>query len=363
MSEIKIETLSPVHIGNGTFLQQGNDYIVEDNHINVLSLDKLGKIIGTDNTTIREWTKAIEEGNGEFFVKEKMQGHSYQEYTKRHIESLIKIDQRQNTLKECIHDGMGYPYIPGSSIKGAIRTAYFSSLAKKTIPSKLNSEENKKKWRNIIAGMEKELLHFQDGSKKSPANDIFKFLHTGDAYYEKGVEKVVEQINLNITKKASLLDNSKPQMVEVIRRGVSSQFRLIIKDDFYQLAKIDSIQDLLKMINDHTYNLLCDEIDFWAKGEGSSYTGQDNYLDQLDIILDKIEECQPNECILRIGQASGWRFVTGAWLEDIDRQYFKNEIVPQCRPKNFLYKSFPFPKSRRIDSSSKVFGFVKLTVL
>lgn len=363
MSEIKIETLSPVHIGNGTFLQQGNDYIVEDNHINVLSLDKLGKIIGTDNTTIREWTKAIEEGNGEFFVKEKMQGHSYQEYTKRHIESLIKIDQRQNTLKECIHDGMGYPYIPGSSIKGAIRTAYFSSLAKKTIPSKLNSEENKKKWRNIIAGMEKELLHFQDGSKKSPANDIFKFLHTGDAYYEKGVEKVVEQINLNITKKASLLDNSKPQMVEVIRRGVSSQFRLIIKDDFYQLAKIDSIQDLLKMINDHTYNLLCDEIDFWAKGEGSSYTGQDNYLDQLDIILDKIEECQPNECILRIGQASGWRFVTGAWLEEIDRQYFKNEIVPQCRPKNFLYKNFPFPKSRRIDSSSKVFGFVKLTVL
>ena len=51
MSEIKIETLSPIHIGNGTFLQKGNDYIVEEDYINVLSLDKLGKIIGTDNTT------------------------------------------------------------------------------------------------------------------------------------------------------------------------------------------------------------------------------------------------------------------------------------------------------------------------
>ena len=50
MSEIKIETLSPIHIGNGTFLQQGNDYIVDDNHINVLSLDILGKIIGTDKS-------------------------------------------------------------------------------------------------------------------------------------------------------------------------------------------------------------------------------------------------------------------------------------------------------------------------
>ena len=363
MSEIKIETLSPVHIGNGTFLQQGNDYIVEDNNINVLSLDKLGKIIGTDKTTIQEWTEAIEEGNGELFVKKKIQGHSYQEYTKRHIESSIKIGQRLISLKECIHDGMGYPYIPGSSIKGAIRTAFFSSLAMKRISSKLNSEENEKKWKNIIAGMENELLHFQDGGKKSPANDIFKFLQTGDAYFEKGVEKAVEQINLNITKKASLLDNSKSQIVEVIRKGVSSKFRLIIKDDFYQLSKINSMQDLFKQINDHTYNLLCDEIDFWGRGEGRRYTGQNDYLDQLDLILDQIEVCQPNECILRIGQASGWRFVTGAWLEEIDKQYFKNVIVPLCRPKNDRYRGYPFPKSRRIDESSNVFGFVKLTVL
>ena len=363
MSEIKIETLSPIHIGNGTFLQKGNDYIVEEDYIDVLSLDKLGIIIGTDNTTIQEWTEAIEKGNGELFVKGKIHGYSYKDYTKRRIESSIKIDQRQNTLKECIHDGMGYPYIPGSSIKGAIRTAVFSSLARKIISSKLNSEENKKKWKNVIAGMENELLHFQDRGKKSPANDIFKFLQTGDAYFEKGVEKAVEQINLNITKKASLLDNSKPQMVEVIRKGVSSKFRLSIKDDFYHYSGINDIHDLFKMISDHTYNLLCDEIEFWARGDGSQYNGQDDYLDQLEIILDTIDECQPNECFLRIGQASGWRFVTGAWLEEIDKEYFNNDIVPLCRPRNDRYIGYPFPKSRRIDSDSNVFGFVKLTML
>ena len=76
-----------------------------------------------------------------------------------------------------------------------------------------------------------------------------------------------------------------------------------------------------------------------------------------------IEACQTNECILRIGQASGWRFVTGAWLEDIDKHYFNNVIVPLCRPKNDRYRGYPFPKSRRIDESSNVFGFVKLTAL
>jgi CRISPR type III-A-associated RAMP protein Csm5 len=38
----------------------------------------------------------------------------------------------QITLKECIHSGLGVPYIPGSSIKGAIRTAIVATLAQIT---------------------------------------------------------------------------------------------------------------------------------------------------------------------------------------------------------------------------------------
>ena len=32
MSDIKIETLTQIHIGNGSFLQEGNDYIVDDDY-------------------------------------------------------------------------------------------------------------------------------------------------------------------------------------------------------------------------------------------------------------------------------------------------------------------------------------------
>ena len=38
MSEIKIETLSPIHIGNGSFLQEGNDYISDEDYIYVLNV-------------------------------------------------------------------------------------------------------------------------------------------------------------------------------------------------------------------------------------------------------------------------------------------------------------------------------------
>lgn len=368
MSDIKIETLSPIHIGNGSFLQEGNDYIADDDYIYILNVDKFGSIIGEDPKSIQLWSDAILNGSTSLFLKKRIQGHSIQDITKRKIKRIAGSKMEQSSLKECIHDGLGKPYVPGSSIKGAIRTVVMSSLARKEIVQRLNKESDQKKWKKIIQDIEGELLHFEAYTKKGkrdtgPSSDIFRFFSTGDAFFDNGVEIAVKQINLNITEKNSLLDMKKSQVVEAIKSGVSSQFRLLIGEDFYHYSGINDIYDLIKMINDHTYNLLCDEIDFWAKGAGSQYDGQDDYLDQLDIILDMIEACQPNECVLRIGQASGWRFVTGAWLEDIDKCYFKDVIVSQCRPKNFYYKDYPFPKSRRIDNSSNVFGFVKLTVL
>ena len=368
MRDIKIETLSQIHIGNGSFLLKGNDYIADNDYFYVLNIDKLGSIIGKDPKTIQLWSDAIINGNASIFLKNRIQGYPIQDITKRRIKRIADFNTGQSTIKECMHDGIGKPYIPGSSIKGAIRTVVMSSLARKKIVQRLNKEKNIREWKKIIQGMENELLHFEAYARTgkrdtSPSSDYFRFLSTGDAFFDYGVEIAVSQINLNITEKEFLEDNKKQQIVEAIKPGVSSQFRLKIGEEFYRYSGIEDLQNLFKIINDHTYNLLCDEIDFWGRGEGSRYTGQDDYLDQLDLILDQIEACQPNECILRIGQASGWRFVTGAWLEEIDKQYFKKEIVPQCRPRNFNYVDYPFPKSRRIDSSSNVFGFVKLTVL
>ena len=366
MSDIKIETLTQIHIGNGSFLQEGNDYIVDDDYIYILNIDKLASIIGMDPKSIQLWSDAIMNGSASSFLKDRIKDYPIQSITKRRIKRIANSNMEQGSLKEFMHDGLGKPYIPGSSIKGAIRTVVLSFLARKNIAERLKRENDRNKWFKIIQGIESEQLHFEAYTKRGkrdtgPSSNIFRFFSTGDAFFDNGVEIAVKQVNLNITQRNSLLDNKKQQVVEAIMPNVSSHFRLKIEEDFYRYSGIENIQNLFKKINDHTYNLLCDEIDFWSKGDGSRYTGQDNYLDQLDIILDMIKECKDNECILRIGQASGWRFVTGAWLEDIDKQFFNNVIVPKCRPKNVLYKEYPFPKSRRIDSSSNVFGFIKMT--
>ena len=79
----------------------------------------------------------------------------------------------------------------------------------------------------------------------------------------------------------------------------------------------------------------------------------------MEKILAEINSCEKGkECVIRIGHASGWRFITGAWTEELEN--FHDVVIPASRPKNFNYTEYDFPKSRRIDEESDVLGFVKL---
>lgn len=357
MSIIQIKTLTQVHIGNGSFLQQGNDFVVnneEDNSdVYILSIDRLSKLIGINVSSVSLWMKSIEDGDPASFLKKYIKGHPYTEYAKRRITNYAKFSSKSLTLKECIHDGMGRPYIPGSSIKGAIRTAvlaYLTGNVIRTAMAECNTPEERKK---TIAGMEKRLLG------RTTDTDVFRFLCTGDAFFHRGSEIAVKQINLNITESDRVKDFSKNQIVEAIGFGEASSFRLTIQERFFEQTKIKGEQGLFEVINNHTRKLVEEEIDYW---DGYAEDVQD-YVASMEDILNDINDCRPDECVLRIGQGSGWRFITGAWLEAVDRDIFRNEIVPLCRPKNNQhYRQYDFPKTRRIDDESYVFGFVKLRI-
>lgn len=357
MNNIEIKTLSQVHIGNGNFLQVDNDFIVEgkgeDSSIVVFNINKLAKIIGTDAQSIQQWTDSIMSGDSYSFIRERIYNHPYQDYAKRCITNYASFQKTNGMLKECIHDGMGRPYIPGSSIKGAIRTAVFATMAKDEIVDALSNEHDKKERKRIMSGMERRLLG------NSPESDIFRYFSTGDAYFDKGVEIAVKQVNLNTKKKGIQIDYSKQQVVEAISSDQTSSFRINANSTFYHQLGLRDLLDLFTLIREHTQHLVEEEIEYWD-GDSESSEG---YVYSMNEILDEINSCESNECVLRIGQASGWRFITGAWLEALGKKTFKEEIAPLCRyNNNTLYQQYDFPKSRRMDDESYLFGFVKLTI-
>lgn len=365
---VKLETLGPIHIGSGNLLQN-NIELVEDNKsdgvsdLYVIDTKKILDIIGIDK--IDTWVTAIDRGeNIKEFIARLGKRASPEKYSKRVITNYAKLAPT-STLKECMHDGRGIAYIPGSSIKGAIRTAILATTLsghEEEYAKRINYENKK----FACSDIEETLF----GS--SPNENIFRFIQVGDAFFEKECEVAINAINLNITERNDLIDKKKSQIVEAIADGKTATFSIKIETDKNKLCSIesntkrlpeaiDNINKLFSLINSHTLKLVESEISYW-QDVTQSLSGGDDYIENLQDIQEHIKRCKEGkECILRIGHASGWRFTTGAWSENLAT--FESKIVPITRLRPESYSQYDFPKSRRIgDEYSDLFGFVKLTL-
>lgn len=368
MSRIKIETLSAVHIGSGDTLQYGADFVrgnYQDNDmLAVVDLHKIAALIGEQN--IPFWVAAIEKGDSTAaIVKRFAPEASIADYAKRLVLQWADI-RNSDTLKEQIHDGRGVPYIPGSSIKGAIRTAVLASLAK-DLPDLENKLKNR--FGRVTAELvESELFG------NNPNKDVFRFLQVGDAYFGKNYEVAIRMVNINERERLGYWDESKSQLIEAICPEDTAEFQMKINQTGYSLTKsngqistipncLNSASALFETINAHTLHLLETEKEYWEERVANDDTDSvADYLDRISNMINAVNHCEKGkECVLRIGHGSGWRFITGAWTENLDN--FTTLVVPASRPKNKDYVQYDFPKSRRVDDQCELLGFVKLTVL
>lgn len=378
MSKVKIKTLTAVHIGSGNLLQKNMDYVVykdedEDSFIGIIDPKMILSLIGEEH--LNDWLLAIErKDDTRQLVSRYNKKATVYDYISRSITDFTE-GKNLGTLKECLHNGMGLPYIPGSSIKGAIRTAILATITqeKETALEHLMSD---KKGKLSAKGVESALF----GSTAN--DDIFRFLQVGDAYFEEGCEVAYRMVNLNVRKKDSLMDDSKPQAVEAISDDFESEFNMKISKEHYEYASthggnlkelpagMDSLPSLFKLVNGHTRKLVKEEIAYWQEIEEEK-EGAEDYISSMRQILKEINQCaEGKECVLRIGHASGWRFITGAWSEMFMTEDWKDDpknmfhkIVWASRPKASQYQEYDFPKSRRIDYEGLLLGFVKLSLI
>ena len=368
MSRIKIETLTAVHIGSGETLQYGTDFVTgkqDDEYvISIVDPRKVMELIGEDN--VYQWVAAIERKEATSkVVKQFAPNAKIDDYSKRIIMEWSAA-KPSDTLKEQIHDGRGVPYIPGSSIKGAIRTAVLGSLAKE-LPDLENKLKNR--FGKVTAELVESELFGGNLNK-----DVFRFLQVGDAYFGKNYEVAIRMVNINERERQGFWDQSKSQLIEAICPEDSAEFQMKINLTGYNLSKreglvskipacMQSASALFETISAHTLHLLATEKEYWQEREANDATDHvTNYLERIEEMLDTVRKCEKGkECVLRIGHGSGWRFITGAWTEDLDN--FASLIGPASRPANYRYTEYDFPKTRRVDDQCELLGFVKLTLL
>lgn len=369
MSTIKLTVLAPVHIGSGNLLQFNTDFFAtkqgENNYLRIVDERKIIALIGIER--VEDWVLSIEsKENTKDFIRRYAPNSKVSDYSKRRIEDYSTGILQNDTLKECIHNGEGFAYIPGSSIKGAIRTAILATFVKNK-----SGLENKiqigKSGNNVSAKeVEKELFG------RDPNSDVFRFIRVGDAYFKPDCEIAIRGVNINIrNSKTDLYDGSKPQLLEAIGVTQKSEFQLKIDSKYYNWAvkngfqgckltsEISAESSLFMLLNEHTRSLVESDLVYW---KNIDKTGAEEYIQHLEDLLKEIEQCKAgSECVIRIGHASGWRFITGAWTERLSN--FKSVVVPAARFRNNSYLEYDFPKSRRTDENTEMLGFVKLQLL
>lgn len=384
---IRLQTLTPVHVGSGRQLQYGAEYVVspaesKGQMVHIIDDRKVLDLIGADN--VDGWVESInQQKDTSSFIASCVPSCSPSDYSARSMEVLCDV-KKGDPLKEFIHDGMGVPYLPGSSIKGAIRTAI---LAAETydfpdLETKIVDEKKNKPNKPALTSKFVESALFG----KDPNHSIFRLIRIGDAFFSKGSEEVRRlMMYFNITHSCQLIPTSdtKPMLTEVIKAGQEATLRIQVDieryDKFQELAEVkqtqlplaplpsdlDSIYGLFYYINSNTKYLLEKEIKFWEEQNSRGREGASRYIEQLSDLLTLVTDCRnqnDEECILRIGHASGWDFITGAWTKGLDN--YEEMVIPASRPNNnSKYKEYPFPKSRRLDSDGDVLGFVRLSIL
>ena len=374
MSTIKIKTLTPVHIGSGETLIYGNDFVNgtdEDGYLalGIISPEKVLSIIGVDN--LSKWVSSIERGNStDEILKSFGKDVPISDYCSR-ILGLYADVKPSDTLRELLHDGLGHSYIPGSSIKGAIRTAIFSSIINNSnIDNMCGKVVDRNGYKMKVHASILERIIF--GS--DPNTDVFRFLKISDAIFDNDYNIALRMVNINERMKQSFWDKSKSQLIEALDAGEETNFNLKIDNTAYEFSKsrvhslpecMSTLTKLFNTINKHTESLVNSEIEYW--GERAEQDDSDRVLEYIEkmksilSIIHRTSKTNGTECVLRVGYGSGWKFITGGWSEQLDN--FESVIVPAARPNNGRYQEYSFPKSRRVSDEMEILGFVKLSIV
>jgi len=145
---MKARVISPLHIGNGSVLTPLDYY--PGNTIHVLDTIRLIKDITAKGIALEEVLEDIKNPGGDRYVwKEYIEklGLDVKEYTLYTLKVYGGIGKESMQIREFIKQN-GLPYVPGSSIKGAIRTAllykvlkeYNDSVAVGGVVSRVNGE-------------------------------------------------------------------------------------------------------------------------------------------------------------------------------------------------------------------------------
>ena len=282
-----------------------------------------------------------------------------------------------NGFKLCLKDCRGRPYMPGTEIKGALRTSLLSALLsedmhykkltrriedfRKVFYSSFPRKEKMRKLREISALLESDILR---GKKKDAKFDLLKFVQVSDS-----TRASIDSLRIEATQ--SLGSRGYTQtFIETITKGQKSNFQISINErlkdsdrwvleelglDKGYLTKILDVGMLLEASYVRSKTILEEE-----KKYPYPVTIQ-NQIEELETINQK------NSPLLRLGTGQGFLSITvDTHVKARNPELFNGAIREgvSCQ-RRWKTQRGNFPKTRRVvvdagRNATSLLGWVKL---
>lgn len=383
-----IQVLTPIHIGSGEEYLEHYRYVYfpQEGKIGLLDEAKVLNLLGKDTSLINQWVSVLDKGESflDFLKKNRQLKFDPEDICQRlipmHGPGPSGNQGGQQPIRAQIFSG-SKPMIPGSSLKGAIRTVILTQYIDEDDGSHFYNNKS-----NVLDGrgnftdtsIQKKLLG------KDPNHDMFRLLLLGDSSFDQSICTLAKSMNY-VSRKGWEEKKSIQQYIECIPIGATSSFRMNFNhfladaDGKYKTRDFRNqlqqpgflfsknqkndlkVDQLFFFINQHTQILIENELTFWK--EDFSYPSEvSTYLEVLnglnDQLTELVEKRDKHSCILRLGWGTGFKNITGDWQPEKFSEQMFEKLVKALRPKHPI--ELPYPKTRRMTWEGVPFGFIKI---
>lgn len=292
---LEIEVLTPLHIGSGVTLKQGFDFEVSNGltyrlNEDIILADKWPSDPAQQRLYLNQpLANLLETGD--------YRAHpEYFRYTLRGAPAMKEI-------REAIRDVQGRPYIPGSSLKGALRTALLRGLTSKQVFQRgdFGPSEDPREAKAAASRLEKSLLG------RDPNRDVLRAIQMSDSSPVSTAALTLQQVQmvpgLNID-------------VEAIQRGTRLTATLRIDTWLLQqsgqrgLEWTQQVTDYTRRITEVAQHIAIRRLQHeWQYHANRKDAAVATFYDKL--FQEANSDAWPkDEFFLQVGFATGWRAKT-----------------------------------------------------
>lgn len=335
---LKISLLSPLHIGSGEELRAEFDFIIHSKNTYRLDVDAIMLDFADQ---FQPDSRGIFPTPG--YILKKFNSFSNPKYYRYVIKGYPRSNKIDARVHECIKDVHDEPYLPGSSIKGALRTALaWSGWSKK------NLEVNAWSRNKFQAGSQFESALFG----KTPNVDLLKALHVSDCFSTTAKKRLILANAQVLTK----TDIGTPIELEALAGDIVFTGSLKIDETYFSKAAEEELHfsnrkhwldELLIRAQKHSRA----RIESMLKWFNTIDNGERvvKFLDQLYSV-----ELSSNQALIQIGWGTGWDGMT-FWTHLQQDEYLFEKMLKEYNMVRKGHRELGdvFPKSRRVVMQTK----------